>query len=1491
MLYVFFQFTFVQNYLTEKTAKILSKNLNTYVSVNNVSYTVLNDIIIEDVYIEDYLQDTLFYIGKISIRPVKLRLTKKEIRIKRIKINNLNSKIYSDTSGYTNLQFFIDHIKSSEDKEKDTTGKPMNLKIDKIIIVNSSFSYYKEDPDTVLHGLNFDDLNFQKLNLKITDFHFNDDSLLLDIDKLSVTEKSGFNLKEFSTNIVYAPQHSLFENLFIEMPNTELSFPIIALEYNSTDDFSDFINKVNLDISIKNNSKLSLYDLSYLVPKLGALEQEIYLSGDFSGTISNMEVRDFSVAYNDDTRLKVSLDIIGLPDIKRAYFDIMLDTLSTTKKDIMSFKNPEKPTESLIKLPKQLVGIQRLNYNARITGMYHDFSVYSNLYTNLGDIENSLRILNDSTKTEIHGTLSTKYLQIGKLLNKEKLLGSITLKDTIELVISKDKKISGRTSGFIEQVYLNNYNYKNICIKGDFTKHSFDGKININDSNLISRFDGKIDFAKGKEEIKFTLDVDTIQLFNLNLEKKDSTSSARVNIEANIQGLDIDESTGYLKMQNLLYKKNNEQLVISQFILTSYYSFFQGQKDKEIAITSDILTGKIRGIFEFTSLIDYMKKFTSHYIPSLKNDTLAIIYDSLHVNDNIDKKVIFNFHLMNSEQFMRVFMPKLEFSNNTNLAGEFLIKEHYLNINLQSDYIRFDSIKIDKFVFNTKTNDNTVETSISCLKIDISELVFLDNFNFTSQIRDDSISLALEWINNTDSINLGKMELLTIISADTIIRNDTVKYAPLISTSLSENSIFINSSEWITKNIEFFVKDGNIDIKSFDIENFKTGQNISIGGKISKKPKEELMIRIGYFDVAELNPLLGKVTIGGALFGTVKIRNAFETPIVTSDNIIQDLKLNGIKLHTLTLFSNFDTEKSKMHVHLYTQKNTDGTSTNRDEQDTVRKRMVEIRGDYFLKTKELNFDINFEKFSLKTFQPFLPKAISIHRHSPLNGDIHIQGTTDDPQISGDLEIASTKIKVIPINVSYTVATPLEVSFNNKKIEIYETTFVGPKGIGKAKFEGVIKHNNFKDLELDLSLKPDSFLFLNIPDTTEGKFYGKLFASGKIDINGKPDNLTINTRLRTEKNTDIFVLLNSRAEIKEDNSFITFIENDTIQRKDSIKVTQIDDKVQIKGLTLNLNLEITPEAEFHLMMDETTGEVMDIQSEGNLVLKMNPFGDLELVGILTIVKGKYLFALKNIISKEFLIEKGSTIQWNGSPTEAFINITAIHKLMNVKLYDLVITEDYLDAKTPVDCKIILSEELMTPKLVFDIDLPKADQKIIQQFDHLDEQDVNKQVISLLVMGRFQPLPGLTSDPKTLSGAINPGEVISNQLTHWLSDVSDDVEMDVDYESGDDMTKDQVTAGLSVQLLNDRITVNTQVGTGGESKAPNPGANNNANKIVGDFEIEAKMTKKGNVRFKAFNRSNRNEGGIDKGPYTQGAGFLFKKDFDRIIKKKKKEPEKK
>jgi hypothetical protein len=87
-------------------------------------------------------------------------------------------------------------------------------------------------------------------------------------------------------------------------------------------------------------------------------------------------------------------------------------------------------------------------------------------------------------------------------------------------------------------------------------------------------------------------------------------------------------------------------------------------------------------------------------------------------------------------------------------------------------------------------------------------------------------------------------------------------------------------------------------------------------------------------------------------------------------------------------------------------------------------------------------------------------------------------------------------------------------------------------------------------------------------------------------------------------------------------------------------------------------------------------------------------------------------------------------------------------------------------------------------------------------------------------------------------------------------------------------------LSSQLLNNRLIINGNFGYRDNPYLNNNTQSNNNIHWIGDFDLEYKLTKKGDIRLKFFNHYNyRNYYNVTP-EMTQGLGILFRKDFNRF-----------
>jgi hypothetical protein len=319
------------------------------------------------------------------------------------------------------------------------------------------------------------------------------------------------------------------------------------------------------------------------------------------------------------------------------------------------------------------------------------------------------------------------------------------------------------------------------------------------------------------------------------------------------------------------------------------------------------------------------------------------------------------------------------------------------------------------------------------------------------------------------------------------------------------------------------------------------------------------------------------------------------------------------------------------------------------------------------------------------------------------------------------------------------------------------------------------------------------------------------------------------------------------------------------------------------MELNMNLEVTPDAEIQIIFDSKAGDVMKgTGSSENLNINLNKKSDFTIFGDYIIEKGDYTFTLVNFLNKTFNVESGGTIMFSGNIKDADIELKANYSKLKTSLAPVLGEEDKYKERISVEPQLNLSGKLFNPIVGFDIYLPDADEETRTALRNAisTQEELSRQVFSLLIMGGFistGPSQVSTSATGTSAMYATTFEMVSNQLSNWLSQISKDFDIGFVYRPGyNAINPQEVQLALSTQLLNDKVVLNGNFdvrGPGGNTT----NSNSNTNQLIGDFDAEIRLTEK--LKFKVFNRYNDlSPGGLS--PYTQGVGIFYKQDFNKF-----------
>jgi hypothetical protein len=314
------------------------------------------------------------------------------------------------------------------------------------------------------------------------------------------------------------------------------------------------------------------------------------------------------------------------------------------------------------------------------------------------------------------------------------------------------------------------------------------------------------------------------------------------------------------------------------------------------------------------------------------------------------------------------------------------------------------------------------------------------------------------------------------------------------------------------------------------------------------------------------------------------------------------------------------------------------------------------------------------------------------------------------------------------------------------------------------------------------------------------------------------------------------------------------------------------------------VEVTPDARFELIFDPTVGDIMSGSGQGNMEMTVDRTGAFAMRGQVELTQGDYLFTLRNVVNKRFQVEPGGTVTWFGDPFDAQLGLRGIYKL-RAPLYDMVPPSERTEAyrkRVPVEVVMNLRDRLLNPEINFEVRLPTVDESLKAQVASVlsTEQEMNRQVFALIVLNRFLPPPSYAGAGTPTAGGNLAGttgfELMSNQLSNWLSQLSSGFDLGVNYRPGDNITQDELEVAVSTQLFDERLLLSTNVGVQYGTRSAQ-----SANSLVGDFQLEYLMTDDGKLRLKVFSVSNdRNLNLTDQALTTQGVGLAFRREADRF-----------
>jgi hypothetical protein len=1433
----------VQTLVTRFTAAFLTQKTGTTISIDGIQIGFPGKLHLTGLVIEDEHGNEMIVAKELSVALSGISRAKRTIRVRSLQLTGAEFALrYYSTENLDNLSYFLRHFvsPSADTLQDEPSPEPWTLQVNDLQIRNAHFIYEDADAKVASRGIDYNDMELLDLDFLASSVIIDHDTISANIHNLTFVEKSGFDLKEFSGIARFSPVGLAVKNLIFITNNSNVNLDLL-FTYPNLNAFSNFIEEVSFEGTFS-QSKLDMSDIGYFAETMFSMTNIIGLKGNVKGTVSNIRGSDLDVTYGTDTRFVGSVQMNGLPDFFETFINTNIETFTTRTRDIRSFGLPDEMPS--IEVPDLLMKMGMVKVSGKFAGFYNDFVAKAVIQSRLGRVRTNLVMkTNPHSPVTYNGNLVASNLDIGNLFDAQPTLGKTSFSLDVDGEGFNKDSLRINTKGIIQSLQFNDYDYQNIAINASLDALIFKGRAAVDDQNLDFLFDGLIDFNDEIPRFDFKARIDHADLYALHLSSRDSVSVLSTAIDADIRATSIDDISGTLAISSTSYIEGSREYKLKKLQLLAW-------QDTDglagISLASDYIDARLEGYYKLSTLTATLSNYIMQYSPVLARQLpwqQPPGQEQQYLNFNIDLK--------NTDGVTDLFIPQLKLAPHTMIEGVANLTEEKVRLRGYADWIKYTTLKAYDWRMSTSSGKDGFELSIDFNRIMLKDVSAsdtagygIDSLQLYTRLLRDTVRFELLW-NDLDNTNKNTGQVGGYVHLD----------STRIIAALTDVNMIFDSAAW-------HVRPGNriaTDTTGIFFDNlsfYSDSSQVVINGGITSQPSDSLHLTFESLDISHLDQLIrgDQIDVNGILSGRVTLINVMKEPNFLADISLEDLYFNGEELGMMKLKTTWNDAAQRLRVNtrIFRRGNI-GTSE-----------VVVITGDYFPTGKHTNFDLDVKlnNLGIQIVNPFVSDYVVLDQASLASGDLHISGSYNQPVATGTIKLMRTQFLIKYLNTTYSVAGSVEVAknaINVSNLVLYDTRQ------HTANLSGSITHNYFNDFKLGIYIDLENLRALNTSARDNEMFYGTASATGKVAITGPFDDIMMTINARTNEGTRMIIPINTGLSVSE-NDFIIFInEADTSQKKTE------NYNVNTKGFTMNMQLDVTPDAEIEIYLPGNMGNIKG-SGNGDIGMRITPRGDFTINGDYIITDGNFFFNFENILGRNLKIRSGSKISWTGDPLDATVDITATYTV-KTSLAGLRLQTDSTalrNTRVEVQSNIHLMNALFDPDIRFSMDFTNVaeDTKeiIFAALDTTDQSAMSQQIISLLVLGSFS----YTSAGPNL-GATG-FKLLSNQLSGWLSKISKDFDIGINYQPGTELTEDELEVALRTQLFNDRLSIDGNFGVRGTTQEQN------ASNVVGDINVEYKITDDGRFRIKAFNRTNDISFLEDNAPYTQGVGIFYRKEFE-------------
>jgi hypothetical protein len=787
-------------------------------------------------------------------------------------------------------------------------------------------------------------------------------------------------------------------------------------------------------------------------------------------------------------------------------------------------------------------------------------------------------------------------------------------------------------------------------------------------------------------------------------------------------------------------------------------------------------------------------------------------------------------------------------SANTFIKGSIDTSENGFSLNFRSPLIGVYDTTFENINIQIDTNNPLYNSYVEIEKIGTSHYNISD-FNMINVNLKDTLFVRTEFKGGQFKKDNYNFSIYQTLDND----NKSTFGFKRSSIVFNDNLWFVNKESNTKNKVEIERGFKNFTIDSISVSNGK--QAILLNGILKDSTFKNLNLKFEDVELADIIPKQDRITFEGKVDGSLDI---YEKDNIYSPNLdltVDEFKFNSIPYGQFLLKANGNKDLSSFDVISKLQL-----------QDEL---LFNAEGSIFTMENNQYFDVNlnFNKFDLQSFDVFGKEVVSDIRGLVV-GKIEVSGEIQNPFFNGELRLSKAGMKVPYLNVDFDFDDNSKIQFDDKKFIIDDIMLTDVKHKTKGVLNGNITNREFKNWNLDLNISSDNLVVLDT-DFKEGNlYYGTAFINGNASISGPLDEIEISVRAKTQKNT-VFKIPLDDSESLGDNSFIYFLNLEDKLSKEAGRKIQLK---EIKGLSLNFDLDITRDAEVEIVVDPANGSSLKGRGAGTLLIEINTNGKFKMYGDFVAYEGEYNFKYSGLVQKRFEVVPGSNLTWNGDPVRANLDVQA--KYVTEANPAILLENPTVNREIPVEVIINLGGQIVKPNIEFSLNYPNLSAVVKSELEYRMQgrENTELQALSLVTQGTFYSQAGLGQN--AITG--NLIERASGIVDDIISQEDNKFKLGLNYQQNDrSLTQNNLAdrVGLSLRTrISDRVLISGRFGVpvGGVSESV----------VFGNAEINFLLNETGSLRANVFNRESDIQFIGEELGYTQGIELSYTVDFDNF-----------